>query len=171
MAEEPNPEDILKGYQDEETPVKILVRSKLKEVRAKTMRTWVEKTIDGKAHVEQVDFERQFFNNECFMSPEECVFLVESKENKAREAAGDPWYWYPAGQPYPAAVDYKVDKYGPYTAPIRSGTVSTAEPMAAEGAKQIEAERKAAIEEIERRKATTSARATAKANKDAKRED
>jgi hypothetical protein len=159
MVKEASASDILDAQSAEETPVKILVRSKYREVRAKTQRMWEEVTTDGKTTVQQVDFERQFLNWECYMTPEECKFLVESVENKACEAAGDPTYWYPAGLPYPMPVDHDMKRHGVFTAPLRSGNVATSEPQAAAGAKLIEDERAAALAALERRKASSEVKA------------
>jgi hypothetical protein len=79
---------------------------------------------------------------ECYMTPEEARFLVESHENRAYTEAGEVTpYSYPAGVPLPVADNFE----GPLLAPLTSKTLGVADSRQMEAAERMMAERDASL--------------------------
>jgi hypothetical protein len=123
--------------------MKVLVRSRYKEVKAATGRVWGG---DGNVHLQY----RQFLpptaksqHGETYMTPQEAKFLVESPENIAHVEAGEEApYSYPLGHPVPVA-----DNFGgtTLTPPLTDKTVHVSDVRQTESAVKLLAERDAAI--------------------------
>lgn len=134
--------------------MKVLVESRLAEVRATTFRSHIAHD-DGS--VDTVLFYRQFTRFKgrgvAYMSAPEAKFLVESRQNRARMDAGDPWYWYPNGTAVPVPLDFDVKTFGPYTAPSTNDQAGLADPRTATAAAEIQVEREEALRDYNEQKA------------------
>lgn len=120
---------------------KILVRSTLTEVNARTRRTLGR---DEKGKIVEIDAgHRQFMGGQCYMTMEEGAELVESPENLAHIDAGvPPPYYYPMGIPIPVDENYE----GPLSPPLSGAGLIASNAQQAESAKRvgIEADRQIA---------------------------
>jgi len=122
--------------------MKILVRSRYREVSAKTG-TFFDDA--GLSHEQWRRFSPphgKATHGQTYMTPEEAKYLVESDENRAHIEAGlEPEYSYPAG--YPMPVTDNLD--GPLQPPMTSKNFHVSDTRQIEKATGFLAERDAAI--------------------------
>lgn len=119
---------------------KVLVRSRYREVFAATH---VEKLIipdnNGNPRVDRRLYGRQFKEAHAYMTVQEAQFLVESDQNRSADDAGQPNYWYPAGQPVLRDVEYfsnkkERDLHGSFVPPSLVGAGNGVDARAAKAA-------------------------------------
>src|SRR5882724_10659965 len=110
---------------------KVLVRSRYREVVARTTRDW-ERDKDGK--IRELNGFRQFFAHKCYMSPSEAAFLVDSEENQRYIDAGhQPLYYYPAGVPVPVDENFE----GILPPPLQEGALAASDPKMIAAARNV----------------------------------
>lgn len=76
-----------------------------------------------------------------YMSPEEAMYVVESKETRQQEASGEPSYWYPQGLPIPVQDDHD----GPFLPAISEQLTHVTDSRQSLAAQEVMAERAAAM--------------------------
>jgi hypothetical protein len=118
---------------------KVLVRSRHREALARTVINWTRGK-DGRP--EQENGYRQFVNFECYMTPKEAAFLVDSEENMRYIDSGQPApYYYPAGAPLIVDENFK----GPLSPPLAGQGVVANNQQQADAARKALAAGEAAL--------------------------
>jgi hypothetical protein len=118
---------------------KVLVRSIYREVVAKVGEM---PTRDHNNRPAMAPMLRKFLNYQCYMTPEEAEFLVDSNENRKMRTTGNAAYFYPAGFPVPVDVDHE----GPLSDAVSAENAMTqGDPGASLAAKEQLARAEAAL--------------------------
>lgn len=125
--------------------MKVKVFSVFKEGRSLVARRWDK---DGKLYQSFRDFRpknQKATLGECYMTPEEAEFLVESPENQKRAADGNAHYWYPTGFPVPVPDD----KDGFFAPAMDDSMTAAIDPRQVEAARKIEEEKQASMKQAQ----------------------
>lgn len=120
---------------------KVLVRSYYREP---TVKTFEEPVRNAKGEIEHQAFFRAFHEHECWMTPAEGEFLVNSEENRMHTDQGFiPLYTFPMGQPVPVPADFGGNKL---TAPLTEAGLATTDARQADAARRKQEAAKRVLE-------------------------
>lgn len=128
---------------------KVLVRSYYREP---TVKTWEDAVRNPKTNeIEHQALFRPFHEHECWMTPGEADFLVNSEENRMHTDQGFiPLYTFPMGQAVPVPADFANHKL---TAPLTEAGLATTDARQADAARRKMDAAKRALEAGEKAKA------------------